>query len=78
MWAGCPSRILQKGLTNQSDVLQLIANLMHKLTKEDLKLFLVQCWLIWNQHNLILHGGNMQELGRLNVSFLAEYKGAQT
>ena len=39
MWAGCPSRILQKGLTNQGDVLQLIANLMHKLTKEDLKLF---------------------------------------
>ena len=72
VWAGCPNRILQKGLTNQGDVLQQIANLMHKLTKEDLELFLVQCWLIWNQRNLILHGGickSLVDLMREPVAF---------
>ena len=29
VWAGCPVRILQKGLTNQCSVLGLFENLMH-------------------------------------------------
>ncbi|XP_075645747.1 uncharacterized protein LOC142616874 [Castanea sativa] len=41
----------------------------------------LKIWLIWNQRNLILCGGNLQDPGRLNVSassLLAEYKDAQT
>ena len=61
--------------------MQLFANLMHKPIEEELKFFLVQGWLIWNQRNLILHGENLQEPGRLNAranSLLAKYKDAQT
>ncbi|KAK9984219.1 hypothetical protein SO802_033744 [Lithocarpus litseifolius] len=41
----------------------------------------MQGWLIWHQRNLVLHGGNLQEPGRLNArasSFLAEYKEARS
>lgn len=43
--------------------------------------FLVQCWLIWNQCNSVLHGSNLQEPARLNAragNYIDEYKGAQT
>lgn len=79
VWAGCPIRLLQKGLTNQIDVMQLSTNLLHKLNKDEFELFLVQCWMIWNQCSLILHGGNLQEPARLNArarNYLDEYKGA--
>ena len=80
MWAGCPVRILQKGLTNQFSVMRLFENLMHKLSEEDFGFFLVQAWLIWNQRNLVLHGGILQEPGRLNAragSLLREFQKAQ-
>ena len=54
---------------------------MHKLPKDVLDLFLVHSWLNWHQRNQIVHGGNLQEPGTLNVrarSFLAEYKEAQS
>lgn len=66
VWAGCRVRILQKGLTNQFSVMRLFENLMHKLLEEDFEFFLFQAWLIWNQHNLVLHGRILQEPGRLN------------
>ena len=81
MWAGCPVRILQKGLTNQFSVMRLFENLMHKLSEEDFEFFLVQAWLIWNQRNLVLHGGILQEPVRLNAragSLLREFQDAQT
>lgn len=54
---------------------------MHKLTEEGVEFFLVQAWLLWNQHNLIVYGGTLQEPGRLNAragSFLQEFQEAQT
>ena len=81
VWAGCPVQSLQKCLTGQKDVLQLFAALMLKLSEDDFKLFLVQCWLIWNQRNSVLHGSNLQEPTRLNArakNYIDEYKGAQT
>ena len=59
--------------------MQLFENLMHELPKDVLELFLVQSWLIWHQRNQIVHGGNLQEPGTLNVrasSFLVEYNEA--
>ena len=81
VWARCSHRTFQKGLTDQDNMMQLFENLMHKLPKDVLELFLVQGWLIWHQHNQVVHGGNLQEPGRLNVrasSFLTEYKEAQS
>lgn len=80
MWAGCPIRILWKGLTNQFGVMWLFENLMHRLTEEDFEFFMVQVWLIWNQRNLVRHGGISQEPSRLNArvgSLLREFKEAQ-
>ena len=67
VWARCSHHTLQKGLTDQDNMMQLFENLMHKLPKDVLELFLVQGWLIWHQRNRVVHGGNLQELGRLNV-----------
>ena len=48
IWAGC-SRRLQKGVTTHEDMLQLVDLLQHHLDDDELELFWVQCWLIWNQ-----------------------------
>ena len=58
VWVGCARR-LQKSVGGQLDVLQLVEKLMEKLTIEELELFFVQAWLIWNQRNTITHGGSM-------------------
>lgn len=66
VWAGCSIK-LQKSLSGQHDILQLFADLMHKLSVDDLEFFWVQCWLIWNQQNSLLHGSNLREPSRLNA-----------
>ena len=43
----------------QMDMLQLVEDLMDRLTMDEFELFLVQCWIIWNQRNSILHGGTI-------------------
>ena len=40
--------------------------MQHRLDDEELELFWVQCWLIWNQRNTIVHGGIIQDPSRLN------------
>lgn len=80
VWADCSQRALQKGLTAQSSVLQLVEGLMHKLPKDDFEAFLVQCWLLWHRRNRVVHGGLLQEPGVLidrAKSLLAKYKDAQ-
>ena len=39
---------LQKCMTARGDIVQLIEDLMVRLTVEDMELFFVQCWVIWN------------------------------
>ncbi|XP_065631673.1 uncharacterized protein LOC136068448 [Quercus suber] len=53
---------------------------MDRLQKEELEIFLVQAWLIWNQRNAEIHGGHLREPGWLNKraeEFLDEYRKAQ-
>lgn len=79
VWAGCV-RQLQKSVGGQLDVLQLVEELLKKLTTEELELFFVQAWLIWSQQNTIIHGGSMQDPTRLNmraIEFLEEFREAQ-
>ena len=61
-------------------MVQLVEELHGRLTNKELELFWVQCWLIWNQRNSILHGGAIQDPGRLNQrakDYLEEVKAAQ-
>ncbi|KAK9986551.1 hypothetical protein SO802_031502 [Lithocarpus litseifolius] len=53
---------------------------MVRLTREELEAFLVQCWLIWNQRNSVLHGGTLQDPTQLvqrAADVLEEYIEAQ-
>ena len=78
MWVG--SKVyLQKCTTGRGDILQLIEDLMARLTVDDMELFFVQCWVIWNQRNSVLHGGNIQDPSRLvrrAEDYLKEYRDA--
>ena len=56
-------------------------DLITRLSTEELKLFLVQAWIIWHQHNSLIRGKQVQAPGVLNkraIDFLEEYRRAQT
>ena len=47
---------------------------------EEFELFLVQCWLIWNQRNTVVRGGKLQDPTQLNIrarDYLEEFKEAK-
>nr|POE80668.1 hypothetical protein CFP56_39306 [Quercus suber] len=53
---------------------------MARLTVDDMELFFVQCWAIWNQRNSVLYGGSIQDPSRLvrrAEDYLKEYRNAQ-
>ena len=75
-----PATSFQKWSTSCHDFRGLFEALMDRLQKEELKIFLVQAWLIWNQRNTVIHGGHLREPGWMNKraeEFLEEYRKAQ-
>ena len=79
-WAGCSAR-LQKCHLGSEDMLQLWEELMARLTIDELELFLVQAWIIWNQRNALIHGKQLQAPGILNgraEDFMDEFRHAQS
>ena len=56
---------MQKSTGGQADFSHLFEELMNRLSGEEVEGFLVQCWLIWNQRNSVLHGGSLQDPSRL-------------
>ena len=57
-------------------MLELMEYLLSRLSLQDMELFLVQAWIIWNQRNKLLHGGKFQDpnmLCRRAVEYLEEY-----
>ena len=61
-------------------MMQLMEDLIDRLTKEELELFWVQAWLAWNQRNRVVFGGNLMDPRTLNnraVEYLTEYRQAQ-
>ena len=55
---------------------QLFEYLLDRLSMAELELFLVQAWIIWNQMNIVIHGGKLKEPSWLNkraVDYLDEY-----
>ena len=54
--------------------------MMLKLMNEELELFLVLSWIIWNQQNTFVQGGALQDPSRLvqrAMDLLEEYREAQ-
>ena len=79
IWAGSCQK-LQKKSSRVVDVMQLMEDLIDRLTKEELELFWVQVWLAWNQRNHVVFGGNLMDPRTLNnraVEYLTEYRQAQ-
>ena len=79
VWAGCSGK-LQKSVLGHWDVMQLFEDMMDRLPTEDMELFLVQGWVIWNQRNSILHGGQVQDPAKLNQrakNLLEDFRNAQ-
>ena len=79
IWAGSAHK-LQKFKHGQPDLLQLMDELLKRLSLEELELFWTQAWLIWNQRNSLLHGGKLKNPSCLNKrveEYLEEFKRAQ-
>lgn len=73
---GC-TRCLQKGKLGQVDLLHLVEYMQCRLSNEELALFWVQSWF----RKTILHGGVIQDPGKLNQrarDYLEEFRVAQT
>jgi len=78
VWASC-SACLQKCVGDQAAMLQLMKELIGHLSSDELELFLVQAWIIWNQQNGILHGKQLQPpkvLIKRAQDFMAEFQRA--
>ena len=61
-------------------MIQLMEYLLDRFVLEDMELFLVQAWIIWNQRNRVLHGGNFNDpicLNKKAVEYLEEYRHTQ-
>ncbi|KAL4614834.1 hypothetical protein ACB092_07G081300 [Castanea dentata] len=58
---------LRKCSHGQADMLELIEYLLSWLSLQEMEVFLVQAWHIWNQRNKLLHG----------VDYLEEYRASQ-
>ena len=79
IWAGSCQK-LQKKSSRVADVMQLIEDLIDRLTKKELELFWVQAWLARNQRNCVVFGGNLMDSRTLNnrtVEYLTKYRQAQ-
>ena len=51
---------LQKCSNDQHYIIQLFENLLERLSTGEFELFLVQAWIIWNQRNTLVHGGQLR------------------
>ena len=72
-------RKIQKSITRHLDFTPLVVTLTQRLTEEELEVFWVECWTIWNQRNQAMRG-KLQHPSILTQrarEFLAEYKDKQ-
>ena len=75
VWAGCLIK-LEKSGQGQLDMLELFHEMMTGLSSVEFELFLVQSWMIWNQRNVLAHGGKVKDPRWLNKrarEFLDEF-----
>ena len=80
VWAGSLVG-MQKVATQQVSFLHLVEKLLDEKPMEVCELFLVQAWFIWNQGNLVVHGGQVQDpsvIIRRAKDFLEDFQRSQT
>ena len=61
-------------------MLQLFAELLKRLSREEFELFLTLSWVIWNKRNAVIHVGKIKDLGQLCKragDYLLKYDQAQ-
>ena len=78
VWAGS-KLCMQKCTTFRTHFFTLVEDLMERLQVEDLEYFFVQCWVLWNQRNSVVHGGCIQDPSRLvqhAKDFIQEFRDA--
>ena len=71
---------MQKCTNAYHDIFLLFESLLDRLSIAEFELFLVQAWLIWNQRNAIVHGGQIKDpkwLKKRAADYLEEYRMAQ-
>ena len=72
---------MQKCSTNFTNFMQLFEVLMmDRLDAVGMELFLIQAWTVWNQRNMLEHGGQMKDphwLNRRATEYLEDNKKAQ-
>ena len=59
VWVGS-SLNLQKCSHGQADMIELMEYLLSRLSLQEMELFLVQAWIIWNQRNSCCMGGRFK------------------
>ena len=75
VWAGSSLK-LQKCTHGQADMIELMEYLLSRLSLQEMELFLVQAWILWNKRNKLLYGGKIQDpnmLCKRAVEYLEEY-----
>ena len=61
-------------------MIELMEYLLSRLYLQEMELFLVQAWIVWNQQNKLLHRGKIQDpnmLCKRAVEYLEEYQNSQ-
>ena len=61
-------------------MLHLLEYLLDRLSLEEVEVFFIQAWLIWNRRNNVIHGGKFIDPGTVNqraAEYLEEYKHVQ-
>ena len=80
IWAES-SRKLQKARHSQTDMMHLMEELLECLDQDELELFWTQAWIVWNQRNCLLHGGQLKVPSSLTnraEEYIREFRIAQT
>ena len=57
---GLSSRKLHKARHCQTNMMHLMEELLEHLNQDELELFWTQAWIVWNQRNCLLHGGQLK------------------
>ena len=77
---GLIAEVYCRRVCDQVDFFQLMEDMRDRLIREELELFWVQCWLIWNQWNTVVHDGKIQHpsgLTKRATDYIDEFKDSQ-
>ena len=80
IWARS-SRKLHKARHCQTNMMHLMEELLERLNQDELELFWTHAWIVWNQRNCLLHGGQLKVPSSLTnraKEYITEFRITQT